>query len=227
MPSEVNVLAIADLNLKFRDRTIFDNLNLSVRDGESIAILGPSGSGKSSLLSIVLGLMAPTSGSIRIDGETMNGRSADDKAKIRADKIGMVFQFAELLPEMNPVDNVALPALLSKNTAMRDPYQRAGELLSELNVPLDVDTDSLSGGERQRTAVARALINEPRLVLADEPTGSLDQKSRDLVAELLYGLPRRYGCGMLIATHDLQVAQRADRIFQVENHRLESAGESA
>ncbi|THV30015.1 ABC transporter ATP-binding protein [Glycomyces paridis] len=212
-------LRISNLRYALAERQLFDGLDLLLPAGSSTAILGPSGSGKSTLLSCVLGLVSPDSGSIRVGVHEISGASRSRIAKLRADAIGMVFQFGELLPELSPVENVALAALLA---GKRDKgvYDRAEALLGELGVPRADSVATLSGGERQRTAVARALINHPSLLLADEPTGSLDAANRVRVAQMLFQLPRKHGCGLLVATHDFEIAKLADAAYTIQSGRL-------
>ncbi|MFF3842523.1 ABC transporter ATP-binding protein [Streptomyces sp. NPDC001930] len=209
------VLEIDGLTHALGARELFTNLSLTLRAGESVAVTGPSGSGKSTLLSCVLGLIRPTAGSVKVTGTDVVGLRPGRLAALRAQAVGMVFQFGELLPELSPLDNVMLAALLARTNraGVRD---RAQELLWDLGVPPADTSDELSGGERQRAAVARALINEPALLLADEPTGALDTETRDRTAELLFGLPRRYACGLLVVTHDPGIAARADRTLRLE-----------
>lgn len=210
------VLTIRDLSVSFGTRQVLDGLNVAVNAGESVAVTGSSGSGKSTLLNCVLGLVRPDAGSIVIDGVDMAGASRKDAARARREKIGMVFQSGELLPELSPVENVMVSALL----AGQDPGQArhdAEDLLQRLGVPAGVrSVTEFSGGERQRVAVARALINRPRLVLADEPTGSLDPSTRDTVIEIIYGLPARFDCALVVVTHDPVVADRADRRLMLD-----------
>ncbi|MFF8844974.1 ABC transporter ATP-binding protein [Streptomyces sp. NPDC015127] len=216
------VLEIAGLRHAIGERLLFDGLALSLRAGESIAVTGPSGSGKSTLLSCVLGLIRPDSGSVTVTGTEIAGLRNARLAQLRAQSIGMVFQFGELLPELSPLDNVVLAALLSRRSR-RDVRERAQRLLDELGVPQAATSQELSGGERQRTAVARALINEPALLLADEPTGALDAETRDKTAEMLFALPRQYACGLLVVTHDPGIAARADRTLRLAAGTLEQA----
>lgn len=215
----IPVVDMHDVHYRVRDRQIFHGLELRVHAGESVAITGPSGSGKSTLLSTVLGLVKPSSGSVRVAGDEVTTLRRGQLAKLRSETVGMVFQSGELLPELSPLDNVALAALLSR-TGRTDVYRRAGELLDELGVPHSTSTEELSGGEHQRTAVARALINSPRLVLADEPTGALDPEAADRTAELLFALPQQRACGLLLVTHDMRVATRADRVMTLRDGAL-------
>jgi ABC-type lipoprotein export system ATPase subunit len=213
-------LEITGLSHTIGRRRLFDGLALSLRAGESIAVTGPSGSGKSTLLSCVLGLIRPDSGSVTVTGTEITGLRNARQAQLRARSIGMVFQFGELLPELSPLDNVVLAALLSRSRR-RDARERAQKLLDDLGVPRAATSQELSGGERQRTAVARALINEPALLLADEPTGALDSETRDKTADMLFALPRQHSCGLLVVTHDSGIAARADRTLRLAAGILE------
>ncbi|OKJ78793.1 ABC transporter ATP-binding protein [Streptomyces sp. CB02460] len=215
------VLEISDLRYGIGGRSLFDGLSLLLRAGESVAVTGSSGSGKSTLLSCVLGLIKPDSGTVEVAGTSISGLRQAKLARLRAQSIGMVFQFGELLPELSPLDNVYLAALLARNGRGNGARERAQRLLEELGVPPAETSQELSGGERQRTAVARALINEPALLLADEPTGALDAESRDRTADLLFQVPRRYACGLLVVTHDPEIAARADRALHLSAGALE------
>lgn len=201
------------------DRQLFEDLSLLLQPGESMAVLGPSGSGKSTLLSLALGLVKPKSGTVGIDGRDITALGRRELARLRAKSVGMVFQFAELLPELSAAENVALAALLAGRSDDGVDAEVAG-LLGDLGVPQAASVSTLSGGERQRTAVARALINRPRLLLADEPTGALDETNRDLVADMMFELPARHGCGLLVVTHDGAVAERADHVLTVRRREL-------
>ncbi|MER5640302.1 ABC transporter ATP-binding protein [Kitasatospora sp. NPDC002227] len=213
-------LEISGVSYELGDgRELFRDLALELKAGETVAVTGSSGSGKSTLLSCVLGLQRPRSGSIRVAGAEVAALRGRQLAEFRRSRLGMVFQFGELLPELSPTDNVALAALLAGHGRKRS-YRRAAALLGELGVPAAATTDRLSGGERQRTAVARALVNSPALLLADEPTGALDAAARDKVAELLFTMPSRFGCAVLVVTHDLDVAARADRVLELRDGQL-------
>lgn len=205
-------LELTDVHVAVGGRTILSGLHVSVGRGESVAIVGASGVGKTTVLNCVLGTVRPTAGAVRVDGTDVIGLRARELAALRAERLGVVFQHGELLGELTPVENVALPALIA-GRPRDEAVMRATALLTSLGVPTDRDAaDQLSGGERQRTALARALINEPVVVLADEPTGALDPATRDDVADVLFSAPARWGCGLLVVTHDPAVAARADRV---------------
>ncbi|MFI8878670.1 ABC transporter ATP-binding protein [Streptomyces sp. NPDC055243] len=217
-------LHVSGLCYQVEGRTLLDSVELSVSPGESVAVTGPSGSGKSTLLMCVLGLIKPQAGSITAGGREITGLRSAQLAQARRETLGMVFQFGELLPELTPVENVALPILLDGGRH-QDIYRRAEELLDELGVPTNTTpTGMLSGGERQRTAVARALITEPAVLLADEPTGALDPEAKDGVARLLFTTARDRGCALLLVTHDPSVADRADRRHELRGGILAEVG---
>ncbi|MFC5719953.1 ABC transporter ATP-binding protein [Streptomyces gamaensis] len=196
------------------------NVDMRVEAGQSVAVVGASGSGKSTLLGCILGLVKPSAGSIEVVGADVVRMRQRSLERHRSAHMGVIFQFGELLPELSPLENVALAGLLA-GSGPRRAYERAERLLRELGVPLNgVATGHLSGGERQRAAVARALVNEPKLLLADEPTGALDPATRDSVSELLFGLPTRWGCGLVVVTHDAAVADRAECSLELRGAAL-------
>ncbi|KAB1979485.1 ABC transporter ATP-binding protein [Streptomyces triticiradicis] len=206
-------------------RVILDAVDLTVKSGESVAISGPSGSGKSTLLMCALGLLKPVSGTVHVHGERIDQLPGRRLLKLRRESFGIVFQAGELLPELTPVENVAIAALLS-NFSRNEAFTRAEELLAELGVPItSTDTGTLSGGEQQRVAVARALINRPSIILADEPTGALDTAAREAVSDLLFGLPSIWECGLVVVTHDQKVAARAQRRLLLQDGLLIPAAE--
>ncbi|MFC4518239.1 ABC transporter ATP-binding protein [Streptomyces ehimensis] len=217
-------LAIDNLRYEVADRVLLDGVDLHVSAGESAAVIGPSGSGKSTLLSCALGLVRPSGGSVKVAGADLCQMRQRELERHRSRYIGVVFQFGELLPELTPVENVALAALLGGADA-RAAYARSEELLKELGVPYEGTlTTNLSGGERQRTALARALINEPTVVLADEPTGALDTTARDMVGDLLFSIPERWGCALVVVTHDAAIAERADHCWELTGAALVRRG---
>lgn len=216
-------LQVTGLRYQLGDRILLDGVDLAVGPGESVAVTGPSGSGKSTLLTCILGLIKPDAGSVEVNGRSMTDTPSRELARIRRQHVGVVFQFGELLPELSPVENVALPVLLGGGDH-NDAYVRAAHLLAELGVPHEgAPTGMLSGGERQRTAVARALITGPDVLLADEPTGALDPQAREAVADLLFTVSRDRGCALLVVTHDPSVAARAGRTLLLEAGTLTDA----
>ncbi|MBZ3906828.1 ABC transporter ATP-binding protein [Streptomyces griseiscabiei] len=223
-PSTQPVLRLSDVVYGVSERRLLAGADLTVPAGRSVSVMGPSGSGKSTLLMCLMGLIRPESGLVEVMGEDLARMSSRALATHRRRHIGMVFQFGELLPELTPVENVMIASLLSGDpvTAARS---RAEELLDGLGVPLGTATQDLSGGERQRVAVARALVNTPELLLADEPTGSLDGDHRGAVADLLFRTPRDHGCALVVVTHDPVVASRADMRLHLDEGRLVPAEE--
>lgn len=222
-PTGQLMLEVRGLRVRVSERLLLDDTDLTVRSGESVAVTGPSGSGKSTLLMCVLGLSRPTAGQVKVAGADVTAMRPRALARHRRTHIGTIFQFGELLPELTPVENVAVAALLS-GARRSAAFEQAASLLTRLGVSPDtVATSQLSGGERQRTAVARALINKPSLLLADEPTGALDDRNRESVSDLLFGLPKETGCGLLVVTHDAAVAARADRTVHLAEGRLAEA----
>jgi putative ABC transport system ATP-binding protein len=202
------VIELRDVSRRYGEGPpALDGVSLTVRAGESVAVLGPSGSGKSTLLNLVAGLDRPDGGSVTVDGVRVDGLGEAAAARHRRDRIGMVFQFFNLLDDLTVTDNVVLPAQLA-GMSRREAVRRAGELLEALGVDRHADAlpGRLSGGERQRVAVARALINRPPLLLADEPTGALDSASGREVAHLLRELNAE-GQTVVVVTHDLALAR--------------------
>ncbi|BBH69446.1 ABC transporter ATP-binding protein [Actinoplanes sp. OR16] len=198
-----------------------DRVDLTVSEGEAVAVMGPSGSGKSTLLNLVAGLDRPTSGEVAVGGTVLTGLSETALARHRRTGIGIVFQFFHLLDELTARENVVLPAQLA-GTNRRAALTRADELLGSLGLANRAGAypAKLSGGERQRVAVARALINRPRLLLADEPTGAVDAAAGQQVMELLRDI-NRGGQTVLLVTHDPELARRcATRIVDVRDGRL-------
>lgn len=202
--------------------TVLRGVDLDVRPGEVVGLIGPSGSGKSSLLHAAGLLERPTEGVIRIDGEDVGGLDEGARTRIRLGRIGFVYQFHHLLPEFDALDNAALPLRIAgvKLDAAR---ARAASLLTELGLGdrLKHQPAQLSGGERQRVAVARALANRPRLLLADEPTGNLDPATSQTVFEALHRLVKETGVAALIATHNMELAGHMDRVFAIKDGHLE------
>jgi lipoprotein-releasing system ATP-binding protein len=195
---------------------VLRGVSLEIQSGEIIAIVGASGAGKSTLLHILGTLDRPTSGEVFVDGKDIFSLDDEALARFRNRSIGFVFQFHHLLPEFSAVENVAMPALINggRLPAVRE---RAVQLLEEVGVGgrADARPSELSGGEQQRVAVARALMNEPRVVLADEPSGNLDSANADLLHKLIWDLSRKKGQTFIVVTHNESLAGKADRILRI------------
>jgi lipoprotein-releasing system ATP-binding protein len=202
--------------------TVLRGVDLDIMPGEIVGLIGPSGSGKSSLLHAAGLLEHPTEGEVRIDGEAVADLSDHDRTRIRLDRIGFVYQFHHLLPEFDARDNVALPLRIAGHK-LAVARARAEELLVALGLSerLTHQPSQLSGGERQRVAVARALANRPRLLLADEPTGNLDPATSQTVFEALHDVVKQTGVAALIATHNMELAGHMDRVFAIKDGHLE------
>ncbi|WP_250003883.1 ABC transporter ATP-binding protein [Actinoplanes sp. M2I2] len=221
MTEDQNVVRLEDVRKEYGGTTALDGVNLQIRAGEAVAVMGPSGCGKSTLLNMVAALDRPTSGTVVVQGEDLGELNETRRALFRRHRIGMVFQFFNLLDDLPALDNVALAAQLVGAPA-KQARARALELLDELGVAdrRDVYPAALSGGERQRVAVARALMNRPALLLADEPTGALDSRSGEQVMDLLLDL-NQIGQTLLIVTHDQRLAARcASRVVELADGRV-------
>jgi ABC-type lipoprotein export system ATPase subunit len=199
-----------------------DGITLEVEPGSSLAITGPSGCGKSTLLGLIAGLETPTAGRVVIGGSEISQLPERQRARLRRDQLGLVFQADNLLPFLTAVENVALQLALQSAT---DGYQRCLEVLAELGLEDEADKlpDQLSGGQRQRVAVARALIHRPCVILADEPTGSLDAENSAAMIDLLLAAQREAGMTLVVVTHDSVVARRLDTTLILRDGRLADA----
>jgi putative ABC transport system ATP-binding protein len=215
------VVQLSAVRKEYGDSIALDGLSLEIRAGEAVAAMGPSGSGKSTLLNLIAGLDRPTAGSVVVHGEDLGKLTEKGLALFRRRRIGMIFQFFNLLDDLPALDNVALAAQLT-GTAAAQARRRALELLDELGIAGRRNTypAQLSGGERQRVAVARALMNRPALLLADEPTGALDSRAGEQVMDLLLDL-NQIGQTLLLVTHDERLATRcASRVIEVVDGRV-------
>ncbi|MEO7298617.1 MAG: ABC transporter ATP-binding protein [Verrucomicrobiota bacterium] len=202
---------------------VLNAVSLEILSGESIAIIGPSGSGKSTLLNIIGTLDKPTSGKVFLSGDDLSTHSEDQLAEIRNRRIGFIFQSHHLLPQCTVLENVLVPTLAAKDKTLRDGAKERGiELLKRVGLGerLTHRPGQLSGGERQRVAVVRALINRPKLLLADEPTGSLDRNSAQDLAQLLTELNREENVTLILVTHALDLADKMQRKFELKDGHL-------
>lgn len=215
------MLILTDIRKSYGSKVILNDVSFNVDAGEYVAIMGESGSGKSTLLNLIAGLDTPDSGTVEIDGNNLAALDDDVRSKVRASTIGFVFQAFHLLPHLNVLHNVALPlAIAGANLSDRDDKARAmlnsfGLAGRETSLPRE-----LSGGEMQRAAIARALIHEPKLVLADEPTGNLDSRNAESVLSLLRQQIKDRGASGILVTHSLAAAQTADRIVVLKDGKF-------
>lgn len=216
------ILELKNISKHFSDKvgvfTILENVNAVIYEGEKVAIIGPSGSGKSTLLSLLAGLDVPNGGEIIAEGKSMSGLSEKKLAAYRNETIGIIFQSFELVSPFTVKENVEIPLLLSgKHTSSRVDSLIARVGLSERK---DFFPRTLSGGEKQRTAIARALANNPKIILADEPTGSLDRATGSKVLDLLFEEINHEKKTFIIITHDTTIAEKMDRIFELRDKQL-------
>jgi putative ABC transport system ATP-binding protein len=218
-------LEILNLSKSYREgertHVILQGANASVASGEFVALLGPSGSGKSTLLNLVSGIDRADGGEVRVDGISLTGLSERDRTLFRRNHIGFIFQFFNLLPTLTVEENLLLPLELTGAIGPKE-RDRARELLGRVGLSgrESAFPDRLSGGEQQRVAVARALVHDPRLVLADEPTGNLDSETGARVLDLMEELTRAAGKTLLVVTHSSEVAARAHRVLRVRDGAL-------
>ena len=199
--------------------TAVAGIDLDVKAGRFAAIIGRSGSGKSSLMAMLGGLSRPSDGTVTLEGTDIWRLSENALAAFRNGKIGFVFQFASLLPTLRLIDNVALPAMLGKRPAAADIYARASSLLGRMGLRdyLDAYPSEVSAGEQRRAVIARALINDPALVLADEPTADLDEQTEIEIMDELLGVNRETGTTLILVTHNLSLAEQAQQIVHIAN----------
>jgi len=215
------LLEARDIVKSFGQTPALRGASVAVGQGEILAIMGPSGSGKSTLLHCLAGIYEPDRGEVWFDGRRLDTLSEAERTRLRRTAFGFVFQFGQLVPELTAADNVALPLLLNR-TSRKLAYKAAGAWLDRLGLGDKGGrrTGELSGGEAQRVAVARALALAPKVVFADEPTGSLDSLTGEKVMDLMTGLARQQGATVVVVTHDARVASYADRVVMVRDGRV-------
>lgn len=219
------ILEVAGLKKSYHDGVcivdVLKEVDLSVQKGEQIAIIGPSGSGKSTLLHLLGGLEKPSAGEIQLLGENIWRCSEKKRCQWRNRSLGFIYQFHHLLPEFTALENVAMPLLLAKENKTTI-VERARNILTQVGLGerLQHKPAQLSGGERQRVAIARALVANPSCILADEPTGNLDQKTAETIYELLLTLNRTFQTSLIIVTHDEKLAARMDKIYCLSEGKL-------
>ena len=223
--SQLNVIQVAGLTKRVStlegSLTILSDINFSVKSGESVAIVGASGSGKSTLLSLLAGLDIATEGEIHLDGDALSQLDEEDRARVRAEKVGFVFQSFMLVQSLTALENVMLPAELAGD---KNAKEQAIALLEKVGLShrLEHYPSQLSGGEQQRVAIARAFIGSPKILFADEPSANLDSKNGHLIEKLLFDLNKQNGTTLILVTHDEQLAQQCERIVHIEGGQLEN-----
>ena len=210
-----------NINKSFGNLQVLKDVSLEVGKGEIVSIVGASGAGKTTLLQIIGSLDKPDSGTVLLNGTNISELKEKELAAFRNQNIGFIFQFHQLLPEFTALENVMMPALIAK-TNFKEAEKRAKEILDYLKLSdrLDHKPAELSGGEKQRVAVARALINNPAVVLADEPSGSLDTKNKEELHKLLFDLRDTFGQTVVIVTHDHNLANISDRIIEMKDGKI-------
>ncbi len=224
------MVLMEDVRLTLESRAgavnILRGLDFSVARGEAVGVVGPSGSGKSTMLAVMAGLERPSAGRVRVAGRELDGLGEDALALFRRDNVGIVFQSFHLVPTMTARENVAIPLELA---GRRDAFARAADGLEAVGLGhrLDHYPAQLSGGEQQRVALARAVAAEPKLLLADEPTGNLDGETGRTIVDLLFSLHLRHGTTLVLITHDPQVARRCDRVARMGDGVIADPGHEA
>jgi putative ABC transport system ATP-binding protein len=221
----MSILIADDITKSFGATVALQGASMSLERGEILAVMGPSGSGKSTLLHCLAGIFAPDSGTVTFDGRALSRLSDRERTRLRRTDFGFVFQFGQLVPELTAVDNIALPLLLA-GVRRRTAYERAASWFPRLGLDgLEARrTGELSGGQAQRVAVGRALVTGPKVLFADEPTGSLDSLAGENVMDLMVDTVRAEGTAVILVTHDARVAAHADRQITVRDGIVLTAG---
>jgi len=212
------ILSGTNLSKKYGELEVVKGVTLSVAAGEFVCLVGKSGCGKTTLLSLLSGLERPTKGDVLLNGKKINGASEDELALFRRENVGFIFQSFNLIPTLSAWENVALPLFPIKMTVV-ERRRRATELLNQMEMGHRVDhrPSALSGGEKQRVAIARALVNHPKVIFADEPTGNLDSSTGDSIMDILTRLHTQEGVAILMVTHEVELAKKAERLIRMHD----------
>lgn len=222
-----NILQVTKLTQQFRSGdkqlTVLDTVSFDITEGTTCAIVGPSGSGKTTLLGLCAGLDRPTSGEVGLNGVRLGGLNEDERAAVRNEHVGFIFQTFQLIPTLTALENVMVPLEL-RGERSKKVQEFAITLLEDVGLGdrLHHYPTQLSGGEQQRVAIARAFINKPKILFADEPTGNLDADTGETIENLLFDLNKASGTTLLIVTHDLELARKCERMIQLKNGQIQS-----
>jgi len=218
-----SILSGTDLSKKYGDLEVVKNVSLAIDAGEFVCLVGKSGCGKTTLLSILSGLEKPTKGQVILNGKEIDGASEDELALFRRENVGFIFQSFNLIPTLSAWENVALP-LFPINMTNEERRKRAKELLDKMELGHRIEhlPSALSGGEKQRVAIARALVNHPKIIFADEPTGNLDSSTGEAIMDILNKLHRDEGVAILMVTHEAELAKAANRVIRMKDGEIMS-----
>lgn len=220
-----NIINLNNINKTYGDvikTKVLNNINLSIEEGSFNSIIGSSGSGKSTLLNIMATLDKPTTGDVFINGEKTSIMNKNELAELRNETLGFIFQFHHLLPEFTALENVLLPYNIKHSKPSKEIIKKAEELLYLVGldkVKNNIAT-KMSGGQQQRTAIARALMNNPKIILADEPTGNLDSESTEIIYNLMRDINKMFNTTFVVITHDRKIAEKADRIIEIKDGKI-------
>lgn len=223
-PIQMSILSVQNLTKTYqsgnRKLTVLENVSFKVAHGDTLAIVGPSGSGKTTLLGLCAGLDVSSGGSVSLNGQAMDKLTEDQRAKLRNDSVGFIFQNFQLLPTLTALENVMVPLELKKR---KDAKAKAMELLEKVGLGDRVThyPSQLSGGEQQRVSIARAFANEPKILFADEPTGNLDTETGEMIENLIFQLNEEEGTTLILVTHDPELAQRTNHIIHIKGGKLQ------